>query len=249
MALPVRIEAVQHSGVGGACAFMMRRVAFARLCALLMVAACAPAAQTRGRAGLASSTIDAVVIHPPVAATFTCSEHPRGSEDHAGDALGADCLVYRRDGGPLSNFNRFHTGDGTRNEDWFSWDEPLLAPFDGVVRLILQNPVVNQPGTRGPDPATSILFERLGEPVNEPVQVGYVHVQDIQVEVGDTVRAGEIVARIGNNGNATFPHVHVGAMRGDLVRALSGEVPERDVVPLQVRFDLAAMGRLGGYVR
>jgi len=73
-----------------------------------------------------------------------------------------------------------------------------------------------------------------------------VHVQDIQVKVGDTVRAGQFVARIGNSGNAMFPHVHVGALRGDLVRALSGELPDSVLVPMQVRFDLAAMGRLRG---
>jgi murein DD-endopeptidase MepM/ murein hydrolase activator NlpD len=80
------------------------------------------------------------------------------------------------------------------------------------------------------------------------VQVGYVHVRDIQVQVGDTVRAGDVVARIGNNGNSTSPHLHVGAMRGDLVGAMNGEFPAEDVVALQVRFDLEAMGRLRGYV-
>ena len=228
---------------------MIRPIAFAHVFALLVLTARAPAAQTGGRARPANPSVDAVVIHPPLAARFTCSEHPLGSEDHAGDALGADCLVFRRDGGPLGTFNRFHTGDGTRNEDWFGWNQPLLAPFDGVVRLVLRNAVVNRPGTRGPDPAMSILFERLGEPPGAPVQVGYVHVQDVQVEVGDTVRAGQVVARLGNNGNATFPHLHVGAMRGNLARAIKGDIPIGDVVPLQVRFDLGAMGRLQGHIR
>jgi hypothetical protein len=225
----------------------MRPSVFAHLSALLIVAACARTSGTTARVQPASPTINSIVIHPPLATPFTCSEHPLGSENHAGDALGADCLAYRSDGGPSGNFDRFYSGDGTHNEDWFGWNQPLLAPFDGVVRGILQNPVTNRPGTRGPDPANAILFQRLGAPVDAPVQVGYVHVQDIQVKVGDTVRAGQFVARIGNSGNAMFPHVHVGALRGDLVRALSGELPDSVLVPMQVRFDLAAMGRLRGH--
>lgn len=222
---------------------MAWRNAHVLVAALLVVWARAPLAQAPASGGTGSQPIDAAVIHPPMAARFTCSEHPHGSEDHAGDALGADCVVYRSDGGPFGKFNRFFAGDGTRNEDWFGWNQPLLAPFDGVVRLVLRNAVLNRPGRRGPDPATAILFERLGEPPGAPLQVGYVHVQDIQVAVGDTVRAGQVVARLGNNGNSNFPHLHVGAMRGDLVKAMNGQSPGSAVVPLQVRFDLAAMGR------
>src|SRR5687767_12466898 len=149
--------------------------------------------------GNSSEAVDAVVIHPPIAVAFECSEHPLGEEDHAGDALATDCRVVRDDGGPFGNFPRFYSGEGTRNEDWFSWNEPLLAPFDGVVKLILRNPVTNQPGTRGQGFASAILFERLANPDGVPVQVGYVHVQDVRVEVGDTVQAGDVVARIGNN--------------------------------------------------
>lgn len=210
--------------------------------------ACAPSVRANDPPSLPAG-IEAVVIHPPVAPKFQCSEHPLGQEDHAGDALAADCRVVRDDGGPLGNFPRFYSGDGTRNEDWFSWNEPVLAPFDGVVKLIFRNPVTNEPGTRGESPATAILFERLGVPAPAPIQVGYVHLQDLQVEVGDTVRAGELVARIGNNGISWSPHLHVGAMRGDLTKLMRGEIPPEEVVPLQVRFDLAAMGRLRGYVR
>lgn len=217
----------------------------------VVVSACAPSTQPSGTPGpssMMSPGIDAVVIHPPVAADFQCSEHPLGQEDHAGDALASDCRVVRSDGGPFGSFPRFHSGDGTRNEDWFSWSEPLLAPFDGVVKAILSNPITNQPGTRGPDPSSAVLFERLGDSPVAPIQVGYVHVQDVQVEVGDTVRVGQVVAHIGNNGNSNAPHVHIGAMRGDLARLMSGEGSPEEVIPLQVRFDLAAMGRLRGFV-
>ena len=61
----------------------------------------------------APAVIEAVTIHPPVAARFQCSEHPLGAEDHVPDALAADCVVVRRDGGPNGNLASLYTGDGT----------------------------------------------------------------------------------------------------------------------------------------
>ena len=183
----------------------------------------------------ATDTIEAITIHPPVAAPFQCSEHPLGAEDHVPDALGADCVVVRRDGGPNGNLLSLYTGDGTRNEDWHSWREPLLAPFDAVVLGFQINPESTLPGVRGSGPSSAILFQQLvdGEPTD--VHVAYVHVREVTVSQGDTVRAGDPVARIGNNGSSFHPHVHVGAFRGDMM--------SEDAVPLQVRMDLAAMGR------
>ncbi len=94
---------------------------------------------------------------------------------------------------------------------------------------------------RGQGRSSAILFRRGLEDDPTAVQVAYVHVREVLVSEGDTVRAGEPVARIGNNGSSFNPHVHVGAFRGDL---FSG-----DAVPLQVRMDLAAMGRLRGTSR
>jgi hypothetical protein len=87
---------------------------------LLVTAACDPATRA-SQAGRGTDDsfppIDAVIIHPPVAAEFVCSEHPLGAEDHAGDALAVDCYVVRRDAGPFENFPHFYarrTEHGTR---------------------------------------------------------------------------------------------------------------------------------------
>ena len=186
----------------------------------------------------APAIIEAVTIHPPVAARFQCSEHPLGAEDHVPDALAADCVVVRRTGGPNGNLTSLYTGDGSRNEDWHSWREPLLAPFDAVVIAIQINPESTLPGVRGSGRSSAIGFQQLvnGQPTD--VHVAYVHVREVTVSRGDTVRAGDPVARIGNNGSSFHPHVHVGAFRGELM--------SEDAVPLQVRMDLAALGRLLG---
>lgn len=185
-----------------------------------------------------SGRIEAITIHPPVSATFQCSEHPLGEVDHVPDALGADCVVVRRDGGPNGNLASLHTGDGTRNEDWHGWREPLLAPFDGVVIGVQINPETTVPGVRGPGRSSAIGFRQLVDGELTDVHVAYVHVREVTVSAGDTVRAGDPVARIGNNGSSFHPHVHVGAFRGELM--------SEEAEPLQVRMDLAAMGRLRG---
>ena len=40
-----------------------------------------------------AAEIEAVTLHPPVAARMQCSEHALGAEDHVPDALGADCVL------------------------------------------------------------------------------------------------------------------------------------------------------------
>ncbi len=150
-------------------------------------------------------------------------------------------MVVRREGGPDRNLNALFSGDGTRNEDWYSWREPLLAPFDGVVLIVSINSETTIPGAFGPGRSSAILFRQGIEDDPEAVQVAYIHVREVLVSEGDTVRAGDAVARIGNNGNSCNPHVHVGAFRGELF--------SDDAVPLQIRMDLAAMGRLRGLTR
>jgi hypothetical protein len=182
-----------------------------------------------------ATEIEAFVIHPPVAARFQCSEHALGDPDHVPDALGADCVVVRRDGGPNGNLLSLYSGDGTRNEDWHGWREPLLAPCDGVVLIVSLNPESAIPGTFGPGRSSAIAFRCEVDEDREAVQVAYIHVREVVVNAGDTVQAGQSVARIGNNGNSFHPHVHIGAFRGELF--------SDDAVPLQIRIDLAAMAR------
>jgi hypothetical protein len=183
-----------------------------------------------------SNGIDAVVIHPPMAARFQCSEHALGAEDHVPDALGADCVVVRRAGGPKGNLNALYSGDGTRNEDWYGWREELLAPCDGVVTIESLNPESTVPGEFGEGRSSAILFRCGAAADPDAVQVAYIHVREVVVGEGDVVRAGQPVARIGNNGSSYNPHVHIGAFRGELF--------SDEAVPLQIRMDLSAMGRL-----
>lgn len=169
--------------------------------------------------------IEQVLIHPLFAADFGCSEHWEGQLPYPGDALGKDCFVY---GGKIDGddgFLRTFKTDGSTNEDWYGWGEKVLAPFDSMVAKINVNPVVNKPGRMGRGPATFVIFKHTDGTM---VMVG--HLTDITVKEGDKVIAGQPFAKVGNNGFSRAPHIHVGAWR--------------DKTPLQIRFDLRAMGKL-----
>lgn len=172
--------------------------------------------------------VEAVEIHPFSARVFSCTEHPEGKLAYIGDALGTDCLIQggfdemRR--GP-GEFLRSYRTNGLTNEDWFGWNEPVLAPFDGIVEKVGVNSVTNVPGTMGKPPASMIVFARA-----DGARVLYAHIQDILVSEGDSVNAGQKVAKIGNNGMSWSPHIHVGAWR--------------DKRPLQIRWDLRALSKL-----
>ncbi|HVE79909.1 MAG TPA: M23 family metallopeptidase, partial [Gemmatimonadaceae bacterium] len=178
-----------------------------------------------GAAAAPPDSIEDVVLHPVVGPHVVCLEHPLGQLRSLGDALGADCLVPDLAAGPMGRWPVFYRGDGRRNEDWYGWGVAVLAPFDGVVDSVHVNGVTNRPGVLGTARASVIVFRRA-----DGVRALYAHVRDIRVQKGDSVRAGKPVARVGNNGPAWFPHTHVGAWKGER--------------PLQVRFDLRAMGRL-----
>lgn len=167
-----------------------------------------------------------VVVSPPFRGHFACAEHAEGELEFPGDALGTDCMVTGGiDPGSPEGFSRMYRSDGRSNEDWYGWGADVLAPFDGEVVRVIANDVVNAPGRLGQPPAAMLAFRRY-----DGVIVLYAHVADVQVALGERVRSGQVVAKVGNNGMSRNPHVHVGALR--------------DGTPLQLRWDLRAMGEL-----
>lgn len=170
--------------------------------------------------------IEQVTIHPLFKVHYSCSEHWEGQLPYSGDALGADCVIYGglpADG--KSGFVRAFRTDGLTNEDWYGWGEAVLVPFDSTVVKVNINPVVNKPGQLGKPPASFVVFKS-----DDGTMALVAHVSDVTVKEGESVKAGQPFAKVGNNGYGRAPHIHVGAWRGK--------------TPLQIRFDLRAMGKL-----
>lgn len=177
-------------------------------------------------ARVTSAPIEAVLLHPLFNTDYACSEHWEGQLQYPGDSLGSDCMVYGGlPAGGKSGFVKTYKTDGSTNEDWYGWGQPVLAPLDAVVQKVRINPVVNQPGELGKPPASFVLFKH-----DDGTFVLVAHVAEVTVKEGDRVRAGQVFAKVGNNGFGRAPHIHVGAWR--------------EKSAMQIRFDLRAAGAL-----
>ena len=160
-----------------------------------------------------------IKIHAPHVESFACTEHWDGQFDWVGDALGTDCVIKKLFETEGRLFQKSYLNDGFKNQDWFGFEKNVLAPCDCIIESIHINEVVNKLGVMTPGRATSIIFK-----ANDGDSILIAHLQDIIVKKGEAVSAGQVVAKVGNNGYSRNPHVHIGAWT-------------KDKIPLQIQFD------------
>jgi hypothetical protein len=104
-------------------------------------------------------------------------------------------------------------GDGSRNSQWFGFGAPLLAVADGTVVTAVDGKPDIAPGA---SPILASPEDFAGNQVTVRIRPGvfatYGHLLQgsVQVRVGQHVRAGQQLGRLGNSGNTTAPHLHFG---------------------------------------
>jgi murein DD-endopeptidase MepM/ murein hydrolase activator NlpD len=100
-------------------------------------------------------------------------------------------------------------GDGTAREDYYAYGQPVLAPADGEVVVVVNDlpEVLPQVETDEEHPAGNHVVIRVAE--NEYLFIAHMQPGSIQVSVGDTVQAGQMIGLVGNSGNTSEPHIHI----------------------------------------
>ena len=123
---------------------------------------------------------------------------------------------------------RFFRGTGRQNDDWYCWNVPLYAVADGVVVAERTDLPDNTPLT--PKRAVRISKDTIGG--NYVVlNIGhnrfafYAHMRphSATVKVGQRVKAGEILGRLGDSGNSDAPHLHFHIVNGPSFLFADGE--------------------------
>ncbi|MFP5211805.1 MAG: M23 family metallopeptidase [Acidobacteriota bacterium] len=107
--------------------------------------------------------------------------------------------------------------DDTVNSDWFCYGEDLLAVADGTVADVRDGIPENKPSLDGSGSvlAMPMTMGTMGGnyvilKIREGVYAAYCHMipGTPTVKIGDQVKAGQVLGKLGNSGNSTAPHLH-----------------------------------------
>lgn len=118
----------------------------------------------------------------------------------------------------------FYEGDRTRNESYVDYGSEIIAVADGTITTALDTLDPNTPGVLPADDpvlAPQITVQTVdGNHIIQDLGGGtyafYAHLEkgSLLVNPGDTVARGQVIAKLGNTGNANASHMHFQLMDG-----------------------------------
>ena len=115
---------------------------------------------------------------------------------------------------------RTHRGRGARLDEYYAYERPVLAPADGVVLATHDGEADGPIGQWRMRRATGNHIVLQVAP-GEFLFVAHLQPGSIAVRAGERVAAGQPLARVGNSGNSSEPHLHLHLQ--DTPRAYLGE--------------------------
>jgi hypothetical protein len=161
----------------------------------------------------------AIVIRPPLkgngwlATTACCKPNVHRDERIAIDGVRIETgETFAVDWAKVKN-DRLFDGDGKRVEQYYGFGEDVLAVADGTVVSIHdgmpdQTPFVFMvPKSKSDYGGNNVILE-----IAPNVFAWYAHLRQgsLTVKVGDAVKAGSPIAKLGNTGPSEGPHLHLG---------------------------------------
>jgi hypothetical protein len=111
--------------------------------------------------------------------------------------------------------DRVYEGGGTSNEQFYDYGADVLAVAGGTV-VSVQDGKPDTTPNKAMTPKTSSDFggNHVILEIAPNVFAAYEHLQpgSLRVKVGDTVKVGKVLAKIGNTGPSLGPHLHFGLL-------------------------------------
>ena len=150
---------------------------------------------------------------------------------YAGSQRFALDLILPQDG-PLS------LQEETELESYRTFGQPLFSPVDGLVVDVVNDQRDQPIGDMGlSDPAGN--FVTIKTDSGAFVLLAHLQIRSVLVKENDRVSVGQPLARCGNSGNSSAPHLHVQAMTAPGLFSAESR-------PLTLKFKLSDQDSLGG---
>jgi hypothetical protein len=134
-----------------------------------------------------------------------------GHEKESSHSWGILTQRYAYDFVKTDHEGRTHAGDGSDRSDYYCWEEPVLAPADGVV-VASRDGHRDAPRTGGWLDLTQrdirgnyVVIKHADE---EYSVLAHLREGSVAVDKGDCVVTGQQIAQCGHSGNSTEPHLH-----------------------------------------
>jgi murein DD-endopeptidase MepM/ murein hydrolase activator NlpD len=172
------------------------------------------------------------VLHAPLRGSSWVAFNALGAEDHRRSLNAVDGRErvpqrFAIDWGRLGPDGRLRHGRGQSNTDFYSYGAEVLAVADG--RIADAKDGIPENGGTTERNARSITLENvLGNYLvlqfGDAQFADYAHLQpgSRKVKVGDPVKAGQVLALLGNSGNSDAPHLHFQVVDGPSPLASEG---------------------------
>lgn len=133
---------------------------------------------------------------------------------------------YAYDIAPLGPQGELVKTNGEKNEDFVMWGHDVLATADGKIVLARDDlPDNPKPGVMPGEAELGKLGELAQVAGGNQIVIDhgngefsyFAHLQhgSLRVKKGDVVKQGQVIAKLGNSGHATGPHLHYHLMAGD----------------------------------
>lgn len=176
----------------------------------------------------------AVVLGPPlrgsgwIAANGCCnsithmrSDLPMNGAIYISQRFAIDWIKADKD-------NRLYVGDPQNLESWFGYNQDILAVADARVVTVVDKYQDQTPFILPTDTGSITIEEIDGNHVVLELSNGqyvfYAHLKSgsVKVKDGDSVKRGEVIAKLGNTGNTSAPHLHLHVMETPLTIGSNG---------------------------
>lgn len=157
-------------------------------------------------------------LHFPLTGTWWAVQAGDWSDHHKTEVFSQP---YALDFVKLGPNNHFYAGDGHALEEHFAWDQPVYATAGGKVAYVnFDMPDVLPGAATDPRIFRDDVRRLLGNAVaishanGEFSYFGHLRQGSLEVNVGQIIKRGARIGRIGNSGHSPGPHLHFHLMEG-----------------------------------